>query len=354
MTWIIDVLARMRGLVSVCVKVSERAAAGAIAATRFAMGTFVELLIHLRRLLAISLTALGRTAVRGSEGARVGATRIGYLLVQLRGLLIRLRAPVGISVTASGQAAGRAVEAVRAAAPVIGHAGFAMTRVAYLALQAAARAATEVGRAAMMAGRNSLLSLRAGLSTSATVSRQAAGRLIAASHAGVVRLRGPLAQVRALGSLFVVAPPAHVRPILKTCIGIAGFAILVGALLAAWPRPWRPGPVMAEREVRRQVEVTPVEPATAPSPVQTAAPEAVSSPQRAPVVVSPPDTPRMAARPRPAEARAEIPAPVRRFATSSAPSPSTDAVQSGDAADSTAAIDWLLKGGGSRRRIENP
>ena len=345
---------------------------------------------RLRRLLTMSATVSERAAVKMVDGARSGATRTVDLLGRVRGLesigvarsgitrtghlLTRLRAPVAISVSASGQAAGRAGEVARAVAPMIGRAGFAMARAAHLVLQAAARVATEVGRAAVTGGRNSLISLRAWLSTAVAESGRAAGRLIAASRAGVGRLRGPLAQVPALFSRLVarsegaaaaviaatwtagrvvVAPPPHVRPILKVCIGIAGFAIVVAALLAAWPRPWRPDPVMAQREVRRPVERPPVEPATAPSLVQTAAPEPVSAPEPAPVVVSPPDTPRMTMRPRPAETRAEIPEPARRSTASAQRSP-TGAVESADTADSTAAIDWLLKGGGGRRRLERP
>jgi hypothetical protein len=396
----VDLLGRVRGLEPVVVKLSERTATSAIGATRFATATSVGLLTGLHAFLAVSASVAGGSVVKGFEGVRVGATRIGFLLVQVRGLrsvllkrsvvesigvarsgitrtghlLTRLRAPVAISVSASGQAAGRAVEVARAVAPMIGRAGFAMARAAHLVLQAAARVATEVGRAAVTGGRNSLISLRAWLSTAVAESGRAAGRLIAASRAGVGRLRGPLAQVPALFSRLVarsegaaaaviaatwtagrvvVAPPPHVRPILKVCIGIAGFAIVVAALLAAWPRPWRPDPVMAQREVRRPVERPPVEPATAPSLVQTAAPEPVSAPEPAPVVVSPPDTPRMTMRPRPAETRAEIPEPARRSTASAQRSP-TGAVESADTADSTAAIDWLLKGGGGRRRLERP
>lgn len=364
-------LAGTRGLASAGVKGSERTAVAAIAATRFAMASSVALLTRLQALLSVSLTAFGRAGVlllelRGPLSAFVKRSVVGSIGVAGTGiartghLLARLRAPVATSVTVSGQAAGRAVDAARAAAPVIGRAGFATTHVAHLALQGIARTATEAGRAAVTGGRASVMALRAWLSTLVTESGQAAGRLIAASREGIVRLRGPLAQVLVLVARFVarservaartieaavaagrvvVAPPARVRPILKASIGIAGFALLVAALLAAWPRPWRPDPVMAQREVRRPVERTPVEPAPAAS-------RPVSDPD-------PTDTPRTAMRPRSAEARPEAPAPARR-STASAASPSREAVEGADAGDSTAAIDWLLKGGGGRRRIENP
>jgi len=350
---------------------------------------------RLRGLLAVSLTISGRGAARGLEGARVGVTRalsaVARLSERAAGkaigathsgmiisveLLTRLRVLLAMSLTvfgraalrpgaALGRAAVRVVEVGRSGAPLIGRVCFAMARVAHSAFQGVVRAAIEAARAGVTRVLVPLTRLPVRLSTSFTVSAGAAGRVVAASRARarqaldvLIRLRGlaslvfarsERAAVKAIGAAWAVGrviatPPGRVRPLLKVGAGIASLAVLLAALLASWPRPWWPDDLMArfspvERlspDARRPVDRPPLEPGAAAPLVQTSAP--------------------------PPAAQTEIPAPSRRpdpslarsRAAASAAIPRTEAVQTAEASDSTAAIDWLLSGGGGRRRIENP
>lgn len=334
---------RLTRVLSAVVRLSERAAGQVIGATRSGMAISVALLTRLRVLLAMSLAVFGRAAVRAFEG--IGA---GF-----------------------GRAAVRVVEVCQAGAPLVGRVRFAMARSAHLAFQGAARAAIEAARAGVTRVLAPLTRLPVWLSISFTVSARAAGRVVAASRAqarqapdALIRLRGlpssflarsGRAAVKAIGATWAVGrvigtPSSRVRPLLKVGAGIASLAVLLAALLASWPRPWWPDDLMArfsavERfspDVRRPVDRTPVEPIAAAPLVQTSAPKPVSAPRPA--------------------TQTEIPAPSRRpdpslarsRAAVSAPIPPTEAVQTAEASDSTAAIDWLLNGGTGRRRVENP
>lgn len=353
-------------------------------------------LTRLRVLLSISLTLSGQAAVRVFEGARVGVTRVLDLFTRMRGLLSVLVKLSRFSLTVCGQAAGRVVEvaragvalvidlltrvrwllpilftpSIRAAANLIGRVRFVITRSAHLAFQGAARAAIGAARAGVTRGFDLPTRLRVLLSISFTVSVLAAGRVIAAGRVEAMRILDLLIRVRwllpllfalseraavkAIGATgavgrIVVTSSRRARPLLKVCTGIVSLAVLVAAILALWPRQWphnlmprfSPGERLS-RDVRLPVDRKPAELAAAAPLVKTSAPKPVSAPQPA--------------------TQTEIPAPLRRpnpslarsRATASAPMPPAEAVQNAEASDSTAAIDWLLKGGSSRRRIENP
>ena len=310
-------------------------------------------LTRLRAPLSISLTRSGQAVVRVFEGVRGGVTRVVDRLTRVRGLR-----------------SGLAKRSERAAANVIRAAGFGITRFAH-----------------------PLTRLRVSRSRSFTVSVREGGRGIAARLVEAMRVldllarvrwllpvlfrRSGRAAVRAIGVTWGVgrivvttaggalslrgprmSPTFGTRPLLKLCTGIVSLAVLVAAMLFLWPRQW-PADLMARfsagerlsRDVRRPVDRNPAELAPAAPLVQTSAPKPVSAPQPAPVEVSPPETPRVTTRRKSPETQTEIPAPLRRPA--SAPTPA-EAVLNAEASDSTAAIDWLLKGGSSRRRVENP
>jgi len=349
-TRVVDRLTRVLGLLSAFVKRSGRAAASVIGAIRFGITHFAHLGNWLRRSLMIAFQRVARVAI---ESAGAGVTRVLVLLTRVRGLL-----------------SGLVKLPERAAADVIGAAGSGITRFAPL-----------------------LTRLRVVLSLSFTVSVRAGGRVIAALLVEATRVLDLLARVRWLlpvlfrrsgraavraigvtrgvgrivvttagGALSLLgarmSPTFGTRPLLKLCTGVVSLAVLVVAILFLWPRQW-PDDLMARfsagerlsRDVRRPVDRNPAELAPAAPLVQTSAPKPVSAPPPAPVEVSPPETPRVAMRRKSPETQAEIPAPLRRPA--SAPMPA-EAVLNAEASDSTAAIDWLLKGGSSRRRNENP
>ena len=341
-------------------------------------------LTRLRVLLSISSTLSGQAAARVFAGTRVGVARVPDLLTRVRGLLSVLvklseRTAANVigatrfSLTVFGQAAGRVVEVARAGvARVID----LLTRVRWLlpvlftpSVRAAANS-IEAARAGVTRVLDSLTRLRVLLSISFTVSVRAAGRVMVASRAGAMRILDQLIRVRWLPPLLfalseraavkamgatgavgriVVTSSSRARPLLKVCTGIVSLAVLIAAILALWPRQWpdnlmprfSPGERLS-RDVRLPVDRKPAELAVAAPLVKTSTPEPASAPQPA--------------------SQTEIPAPVRRpspslvqsRATASAPMPSTEAAQNGEASDPTAAIDWLLQGGSSRRRIESP
>lgn len=323
---------------------------------------FVASLTRLRVLLSISVTGSAQAAVRGIEAARAGAERTISLPIRVRGPLPIVYAP-----------------SVRAAANLIEHVRFVITRVAHrliwlrssltIVCQGTARAAIETAGAGVTGVLALLTRLGVLVSISFTVSVEAVGRMIAASGVGVMRILDLLIRAigttRDIGRIVVTtsgravsnlgARTSALRPskaawtrtrlLLRVSTGIVGLAVLVAAIVFLWPPQW------PDNLVDRK-----------PALAGTSAPAPVSAPQPAPVEVSRPETPRVTVRPKPSEAQAEIPAPVRRAepalarsrATDSTPMPPTEAAQNADASDPTAAIDWLLKGGSSRRHIQSP
>jgi hypothetical protein len=259
-------------------------------------------------------------------------------MTQAVDLLTRLGVLVSISLTVSGQAAVRVVEVARAG----------LARVVGLPVQVAA---SVIGRARVMSTRFARLltwlrwSLMTACQGAARVAIEAASagmtQALAASRVGAMRI---LERTAAAGT--------PTRPFLRVCTGIVGMAVLVVAIVMLWPRQ-RPDNLLDRKPAELAV----------PAPVaRTPAPGPVSAPQAAPAGVSRSETPRATMRPRPIDGQDEIPAPVRRAdptlaqrrTTASAPLPSTEATQNAEAPDPTAAIDWLLKGGSSRRHTQSP
>jgi hypothetical protein len=216
----------------------------------------------------------------------------------------------------------------------------AIVRVPWLLpFQGLARAATEAGRAGVARVLALLPRLRLLRSIALTVSVEAAGRVITASRA-LSRPRAGTSRLRQTKDAAWTT-----RPLLWVCSAIVSLAVLVAVILFSAGERLSP-------DVRRPVDGKPIL-------TETSTPNPVSAP---PVGISRPETPHVAMRPKRPEAQTEILAPLRRadpaFAQSrapaSAPGPSTETAQNAEVSDSTAAIDWLLKGGSSRRRIENP
>jgi hypothetical protein len=291
--------------------------------------------------------------------------------------LTRLRVLLSISLTLAGQVAVRVVGvlailftlSVRAAAHLIGRVRFVITRFAHLliglrspvliAFRGSARAAIEAAGAGVTRGLDLLPRLSVLVSIFLSGSRQALARVAwvrwrlpfqgiaraatEAVRAGVTRGLDLLARLRQTKDAAWTT-----RPLLRVCTAIVGLAVLVAVILFS-----------AGERLSQDVRL----PADAdPTLAETSTSNAVSAPEPALVGVSRPETPRVAMRPKPPETQTEIPAPLRRpdpafaqrRATASAPVPSTETAQNAEASDPTAAIDWLLKGGSSRRRIENP
>ena len=345
-------------------------------------------LTRLRVLLTISLTLSGQATVRVFEGTRVGVARVPDLLTRVRGLLSVLvklaeRAAANVigatrfSLTVFGQAAGRVVEVARAG---VARVLDMPTRVRWLPpilFSLSVRAVgnlSEAARAGVTRVLDSLTRLRVLRSISFTVSVRAAGGVIAARRVGAMRILDQLIRMRWLPALLfalseraavkakgatgavgriVVTTSSHARPLLKVCTGIVSLAVLIAAILAVSPRQWADNPMprlmprfspgeRLSRDVRLPVDRKPAELAVAAPLVKTSTAEPVSAPQPA----SQTEIPASLRRPDPSRAQSR--------ATASARMPSTEAVQNAEASDSTAAIDWLLKGGSSRRRIENP
>jgi len=362
-----QVAVRVVEVLAILFTLSVRAAAHLIGRVRFVITRFAHLLIGLRSPVLIAFRGSARAAI---EAAGAGVTRGLDLLRQLRVLL-------AISATVSSQAAVRVVEtarlSVQAAAHLIGRVRFVITRFAHLLIgrrspvmltfQGSARAAIEAAGAGVTRGLDLLRRLSVLASIFSSVSRQALERVAwfvdrftqvrwrlpfqgiaraatEAARAGVTRGRDVLPR------LWQTKDAAWTtRPLLRVGTAIVSLAVLVAVILFS----------VGERlsqEVRLPADAD-------PTLAETSTPNPVSAP---PVGVSRPETPHVALRPRPPETQTEIPAPLRRpdpgfaqrRATASAPVPSTETAQNAEASDPTAAIDWLLKGGGSRRRIENP
>jgi hypothetical protein len=359
-----QVAVRVVEVLAILFTLSVRAATHLIGRVRFVITRFAHLLIGLRSSVLIAFQGSARAAI---EAAGVGVTRGLDLLRRLRVLL-------AISSTVSSQAAVRVVEvarlSVRAATHLIGRVRFVITRFAHLliglrspvliAFRGSARAAIEAAGAGVTRGLDLLPRLSVLVSIFLSVSRQALARVawvrwllpfqgIARAATEAVRAgvtRGPdllLARLRQTKDAAWTT-----RPLLRVCTAIVSLAVLVAVILFS-----------AGERLSQDVRL----PADAdPTLAETSTSNAVSAPEPALVGVSRPETPRVAMRPKPPETQTEIPAPVRRpdpafaqrRATDSAPVPSTETAQNAEASDPTAAIDWLLKGGSSRRRIENP
>jgi hypothetical protein len=365
-----QVAVRVVEVLAILFTLSVRAAAHLIGRVRFVITRFAHLLIGLRSSVLIAFRGSARAAI---EAAGAGVTRGLDLLRQIRVLL-------AISATVSSQAAVRVVEvarlSVRAAAPLIGRARFVITRFAHLLIglrssvlivfRGAARAAIEAAGAGVTRGLDLLPRLSVLVSIFLSVSRQTLARLAwlvdrftqvrwllplqGIARAATEAVRAGLTQgLDLLARLRQTKDAAWTtRPLLRVCTAVVSLAVLVAVILFS-----------AGEQLSQDVRL----PADGkPTLAETSTPNPVSAPEPAPVGVSRPETPRVAMRPKPPETQTEIPAPLRRSdpafaqrrATASAPGPSTETAQNAEASDPTAAIDWLLKGGSSRRRIENP
>ena len=358
-----QVAVRVVGVLAILFALSVRAAAHLIGRVRFVITRFAHLLIGLRSPVLIAFRGAARAAI---EAAGAGVTR---------GLdfLPRLSVLVSISSTVSSQAAVRAVEvarlSVRAATHLIGRVRFVSTPFAHrliglrssvlIAFRGSARAAIEAAGVGVTRGLDLLPRLSVLVSIFLSVSRQALARVAwvrwllpfqgiaraatEAARAGVTRGLDLLARLRQTRDAAWTT-----RPLLRVGTAIVSLAVLVAVILfSAGER--------LSQDVRLPADGK-------PTLAETSTPNPVSAPQPAPVGVSRPETPPVAMRPKPPETQTETPAPLRRpdpafaqrRATASAPVPSTETAQNAEASDPTAAIDWLLKGGSSRRRIENP
>jgi len=340
-----------------------------------------------RVLLSLSLTASGQAATKAGGSARAGAAWVV-------GLPTRLGRLVLVLAKRSGRVAAGVIAAARLGITHLAHLGTGLGRSLMLASRRATRVASEGARVAATHVLDQVSRVRGLVPAFAKRSEQGA-RAIGAGRVGIARLAHQLARlgtslslaftvtVRAAavsairvtrGSARVLVrtaggalsqlgarmtPTLGARPLLKLSTGIAGLAVLVAAVLVMWPRQWSDD-LMARfsagerlmRDVRRPADWNPVDLVPRVPVIEASAPEPASAPPPAPVEVSPPETPRVAPRRRPAETRtAEIPAPLRRPASVPVPA---ETAQNAEVSDSTAAIDWLLKGGSGRRRIENP
>ena len=259
----------------------------------------LDVLARLRELLSIALTVSGQAAMRVSEVVRAGVARI-----------------VALSTRVGRQLPGLFEVAGRAAATLIGHARFGIMRVSRLLIGVCSSWMSAFPRA----GRTTTEAARAGVTRVFELPTQ----LIAAGRALSVRAAH-------------ASPPAPknatawpVRSLLSAGTGMVGLVILVAAIaLSAGER--------LSRDVR-----LPLDPE--PSFAETSAPVPVAAAQPAPVEASPPVPHPVRVRPRslePAQAAAALKPPTEATA------------QNADAADPTAAIDWLLQGG-RRRQTQSP
>ena len=260
----------------------------------------LDVLARLRELLSIALTVSGQAAMRVVEVARAGAAPI-----------------VALSSRVGRQLPGLFVVAGRAAATLIGHARFGIARVSRLLIGVCSSWMSAFPRA----GRITTEAARAGVTRAFELPTQ----LIAAGRALSVRA----AHASPPGPMKATAWP--VRPLLSAGTGMVGLVILVAAIaLSAGER--------LSRDVRLPVDLE-------PSFAETSAPIPVAAVQPAPVEASPPV-------PRPVRVRPRSPEPAQAATALTPPTGAT--AQNADASDPTAAIDWLLQGGRSRRQSESP
>ena len=260
----------------------------------------LDVLARLRELLSIALTVSGQAAVRVVEVARAGAAPIVALSSRVGRQLPRLFVVAG-----------------RAAATLIGHARFGIARVSRLLIGVCSSWMSAFPRA----GRITTEAARAGVTRAFELPTQ----LIAAGRALSVRA----AHASPPGPMKATAWP--VRPLLSAGTGMVGLVILVAAIaLSAGER--------LSRDVRLPVDLE-------PSFAETSTPIPVAAVQPAPVEASPPV-------PRPVRVRPRSPEPAQAATALTPPTGAT--AQNADASDPTAAIDWLLQGGRSRRQSESP
>jgi hypothetical protein len=346
-----QVAVRVVEVLAILSTLSVRAAAHLIGRVRFVITRFAHLLIGLRSSVLIAFRGSARAAI---EAAGAGVTRgLGFLR--------RLSVLLAISATVSSQAAVRVVEvarlSVRAAAHVITrfvHLLIGLGSSVLITFRGSARAAIEAAGAGVTRGVDLLPRLSVLVSIFLTGSRQALMRVAwLVDRFTQVCWRLPFqgiarAATEAVRAGVTTKDAAWTRPLLGVSTAIVPLAVLVAIILfSAGERLSQDARLPADAE---------------PTLAETSTPDPVSAPEPAPVGVSRPETPRVAMRPKPPETQTEIPAPLRRpdpafaqrRATASEPVPSTETAQNAEASDPTAAIDWLLKGGGSRRRIENP
>lgn len=260
----------------------------------------LDVLARLRELLSISLTVSGEAAMRVVEVVRVGVTRM-----------------IALSTRVNRQLPGLFVVSGRAAATLIGHARFVIARVSRLLIGVYSSLMGTLPRA----GRTTTEAARAGVTRALELPTQ----LIAAGRALSVRT----AQASPPAPKKATAWP--VRRLLSAGTGMVGLVILVAAIvLSAGER--------LSRDVRLPVDLE-------PSFGETSTPIPVAVVQPAPVEARPD--------PRPVRVRPRSPEPAQTAAARTPPSTEATA-QNADASDPTAAIDWLLQGGRSRRQTESP
>ena len=293
----------------------------------------VPKLIQLRSPLVTGCQAVARAT---TDFARAGVPRVLDVLARLRELL-------SIALTVSGQAAMRVVEVARAgAAPIVALSSRVGRQLPRLFVVAGRAAATLIGHARFGIARVSRLLI--GVCSSWMSAFPRAGRITTeAARAGVTRAFELPTQLIAAGRALSVrathaSPPGPmkatawpVRPLLSAGTGMVGLVILVAAIaLSAGER--------LSRDVRLPVDLE-------PSFAETSAPIPVAAVQPAPVEASPPV-------PRPVRVRPRSPEPAQAATALTPPTGAT--AQNADASDPTAAIDWLLQGGRSRRQSESP
>ena len=292
----------------------------------------VQMLIQLRSPL---MTAFREVARATTDLARAGVPRVLDVLARLRELL-------SIALTVSGPAAMRVVEVVRAGmARMMALSTRVSRQLPGLFVVSGGAAATLIGHARFGIARVSRL--RMGVCSSLMSAFPRAGRTTTdAARAGVTRaleLPQLIAAGRALSARTAQAsPPAPekatvwpVRRLLSAGTGMVGLVILGAAIvLSAGER--------LSRDVRLPVDLK-------PSFGETSTPIPVAVVQPAPVEAR--------LEPRPVRVRPRSPEPAQTAAARTPPSTEATA-QNADASDPTAAIDWLLQGGRSRRQTESP
>ena len=318
---------------------SARPVAISIERARLVIARVPLLVGRLRSPLAIVHgTARGARDAAGAGAARALGlvSRVGVLAATSLTAATRTGATLIESTGAAVAGVGRwmpslVTPSVRVAGHGVGRARLAITRVPHAVIQL----------------RSSVIG---GLRGPARAAGQAAG-------AGVARVLGVLDRLAVVAPVLARSAARAIAARPRACAAIAGLAVLVPSLLFLWPRQGLDdlgsrfsGRERTSREISVPAARTPVGPA---APV----PFAVTSPPRPGAGAPPP--PVAAARPETSlvtgsRTQAEIPAPVRRRATASAPPAAVDASQNAETSDPAAAIDWLLKGGNSRRQAESP
>ena len=307
--------------------------------------------IALGRRLAIWISQLGRALQTVSRLAGHGLARLGEVLDDA----LRVAARTGAT---AARGAGVALAVLAGAASSVG-------------IDAVAASCRGVGQLAAVG--------RAGASRAAALPGHVARVQSVARTLARRTATGVAERARAVGG-GLAAMGVWVRPLLKPAIAVTGLAILGWSLAAVWPPRAQMAPSAPSRasvetaQARRPVTPDPgtftappttvrpmiTEPAPAPQPAPASAAIRATLPEHG--AEAPAPRRRSEAVPAPVRMRtalpepgAEAPAP-RRRAEAVPPSARTRATvpESSDAEDASAAIDWLLKGGGSRGRVESP